>query len=38
MNRQQVLVMKDEGFGTSEIARQLDINRFTVYKILKETR
>ncbi|WP_235201075.1 MULTISPECIES: helix-turn-helix domain-containing protein [Photorhabdus] len=30
--------MKDEGFGASEIARQLGINRSTVYKILKETR
>jgi|TARA_R110001583_G_scaffold194501_1_gene365509 DNA invertase Pin-like site-specific DNA recombinase len=38
VNRQQVLVMKDEGVGASEIARQLCIGRSTVYKILKEAR
>lgn len=38
VNRQQVLALKNKGFGAVDIARQLCIGRSTVYKILKETR
>ena len=36
VNRQQVLTMKSQNFGASAIAKQLNIGRSTVYKILSE--
>jgi DNA invertase Pin-like site-specific DNA recombinase len=36
VNRQQVLTMKAQNLGASEIAKQLNIGRSTVYKILSE--
>ena len=36
VNRQQVLTMKSRNLGASEIAKQLNIGRSTVYKILGE--
>jgi DNA invertase Pin-like site-specific DNA recombinase len=36
VNRQQVLTMKSQHLGASEIAKQLNIGRSTVYKILSE--
>lgn len=37
INREQVLVLRQEGLGASEIARRLDIARSTVYKIIRES-
>jgi DNA invertase Pin-like site-specific DNA recombinase len=37
VNRQQVLTMKAQNLGASAIAKQLNIGRSTVYKILSET-
>jgi DNA invertase Pin-like site-specific DNA recombinase len=36
VNRQQVLTMKSQNLGASEIAKRLNIGRSTVYKILSE--
>lgn len=36
INREQVLALRQEGLGASEIARRLNIARSTVYKISKE--
>jgi DNA invertase Pin-like site-specific DNA recombinase len=36
VNRQQVLTMKSQNLGASEIAKQLNIGRSTIYKILSE--
>ncbi|MCH9697455.1 MAG: recombinase family protein [Gammaproteobacteria bacterium] len=36
VDRQQVVAMKSRNLGASEIARQLNIGRSTVYKILSE--
>ena len=36
VNRQQVLTMQSQNFGASAIAKQLNIGRSTVYKILSE--
>lgn len=37
VNRKKVLAMKEQRIGATEIARQLEIGRSTVYKILKES-
>lgn len=37
INREQVLALRHEGLGASEIARRLDIARSTVYKIIRES-
>lgn len=37
VKRQQVLTMKSQNLGASAIAKQLNIGRSTVYKILSET-
>ncbi|MFC0139566.1 recombinase family protein [Erwinia mallotivora] len=37
INREQVLTLRQEGMGASEIARRLDIARSTVYKIIRES-
>ncbi|MHA4830463.1 recombinase family protein [Enterobacter ludwigii] len=37
VNREQVLALRQEGLGASEIARRLNIARSTVYKISGET-
>jgi DNA invertase Pin-like site-specific DNA recombinase len=36
VNRQQVLTMKSQNLGASAIAKQLNIGRSTIYKILRE--
>ncbi|MCP4002331.1 MAG: recombinase family protein [Gammaproteobacteria bacterium] len=36
VNRKQILKMKSEGIGATNIAKQLGIGRSTVYKVLKE--
>ena len=36
INRKQVLSLRQEGLGTSEISRQLNIARSTVYKIIED--
>ena len=36
VNRKQVLTLKAQSLGASEIARQLNVGRSTVYKILSE--
>jgi len=36
INREQVLALRQEGLGASEIARRLNIARSTVYKISGE--
>lgn len=36
INRKQVLSLRQEGLGASEISRQLNITRSTVYKIIED--
>ena len=36
INRKQVLSLRQEGLGASEISRQLNIARSTVYKIIED--
>jgi DNA invertase Pin-like site-specific DNA recombinase len=37
VDRGKTLIMKAQGIGATDIARQLGIGRSTVYKILKES-
>lgn len=37
VDREKVLYMTAQGIGPTEIAKQLDIGRSTIYKLLKET-
>ncbi len=36
INREQIVAMKNTGIGATDIARQMNIGRSTVYKLLKE--
>lgn len=36
VNRKQILKMKSEGIGATNIAKQLGVGRPTVYKVLKD--